>query len=134
MANLLVPLFSLRRWSFDNLSSSGVINIVVVREIPCAAYRELTLLVRVHSASFASGASIKLAATEVAPTDDQPGSDFPSLSSLCSIGINSSTSPALYDASANGPFGGSVRIELLATRGTSGSCQADLEADIVLKE
>lgn len=134
MANVVVSLFSLRRYGFEAIAASNSFDIVVVRALECARYREISLVTRVHSIAFGSGASIQLFAYEVAPTDDEPGTDFVASSTVCSSTITSAFAPALYVTTSAAPFGGALRVVLRGTRGISGACAAVLEADLVMKE
>lgn len=134
MAGILVPLFSRRRFSFTGLSTLQSMDIVIVRALPCFDHRELTFLVKVHSRTLDGGAKISLIAFDVSQSPDAPGVDFFDAAAVCTASVTTGSAPALIDESAREKFGGHVRIIVRGTRGTTGSCEAILEADLVLKE
>jgi hypothetical protein len=134
MAGLLVPLFSMRRFEFNGLTVSTTADLVIVRAYPVFAYREATVLVKVHSLALGGGASIAVLAVEASPTEDAPGVDFTASSVVFSASVTTASTPLLIDASNSTEFGGHLQILVRGTRGSSGSCEAVLEADLVLKE
>lgn len=134
MAGLLVPLFSLRRYEFNGLTASTTADIVIVRAYPVFAYREATILVKVHSLVLDGGASIAIFAVEASPTEDEPGLDFIASAVVFTATVTTASTPLLLDASNASQFGGHLQIVLRGTRGSTGSCEAVLEADLILKE
>lgn len=134
MAGLLVPLFSRRSFSFTGLTASTTMDIVIVRALPVFGYREATVLVKVHSVALDGGATIDLLASETSPTEDAPGVDFVASTVVLTASVATGTTPALVHAGNASTFGGHLQIVVRGTRGSTGSCDAVLEADLVLKE
>jgi hypothetical protein len=135
VANVVVPVFSLRRFSFTALTASTSMDVVIVRNVPTAMFTEALLHVKVHARTMDGGAKIDVLAYEVSQTPDAPGVDFLRTSALLTVTVNASTSPPeLAGRTAATGFGGGLAVIVRGTRGTTGSCQADLEAELVLKE
>jgi hypothetical protein len=135
VGNLVIPVFSLRRWSFTALSASASMDVVVVRNVPCAMFAEALLHVKCHARTMDGGAKIDVLAYEISQTPDAPGVDFLRTSALVTATVNASTSPPeLVGRTTATGFGGGLAVIVRGTRGTTGSCQADLEVELVLKE
>jgi hypothetical protein len=134
MSSLLVPLFSLRNFSFSTLTASTSLEIVLVRALDVLEAREASLLVRVHARTIDSGSSIAISLRAVAPSQEEPGTDFPDdTSPLATVTISAGTTVTLGMASVTSGMPAWGRVVIKGTRGSSGSCQADLAADLVLK-
>jgi hypothetical protein len=136
VAGRIHTVFCLRTWDFSNLKSSGSEEYRIAKAIPVEGYREATLLVRVHSSSLSGASSlIQISVVEAAPTVENPEDDFEG-TTLATVTVASSTTPALEAATLSAPFGGAVSIYVGATQdGSDGDAlTADLSVDLVLKE
>ena len=134
MSSALVPLFSLRTFSFSTLSASKSLEIVLVRSLDILNAREASLLVRVHSRSISLGATIAISLRAVAPSLEAPGTDFPDDASplaTVTIAVGSSATFGMASVTSGMPSWG--RVVIKGTRAASGNCEADLAADLVLK-
>jgi hypothetical protein len=132
---VLVPLFSLRRFTFSTLTVSSSLEVIMVRQVELQKYRELTVLVRVHARTIDSGASIDVIVRALSQTPEAPGVDFvDSSSAIATATIASGTTSTLVTQSTTSAFGRLARIVVKGSRGASGVCTADFAADLVLKE
>lgn len=135
MSSLLVPLFSFRRFSFSTLTASTSLEIVLVRALDVLAAREASLLVRVHTRTIDTGSSIAISLRAASPSLEAPGTDFPDdTTPLATVTISSGTTATLGMASVTSGIPAWGRVVIKGARGSSGSCLADLAADLVLKE
>lgn len=134
MAGMIIPLWNKKSWNFDNLTASTSETHVAVKAVASERYTEAMLVVRAHTRDIVNASSkIEIVAFTTAPSGEDPSVDFFSstASGTATIG-NGSTSMLATAALAN--FGGFLRIQVIGTRNTSGNCNAELSADIVMKE
>ena len=113
---------------------STTADLVIVRALPVFGYREVTVLVKVHSRVLDGGATIQILASEASPSEDAPGVDFVATAVVFTASVATGTTPALVHAGNASTFGGHLQIVVRGNRGSKGSCVAVLEADLVLKE
>lgn len=130
----VVPLFTKRTFDFANLATTNSLDLVILRAFPVVDAGDAVMRIRVHSMTIPSDASIEVAAYPVAPSCDEPQTDF--LGPLLgSVRLTSATSPPALAAVALSPdFGSHLQVVLTANRGsTGGTFTAALSGDIVLK-
>lgn len=132
---VLIPLFSLRRFSFSNLTASTSAEIVMVRAVEIRDFRELTAVVRVHARTIDTGASIAVLVRALSQTPEAPGIDFvDNGSAIATATIPVGTTSTLVVQAITATFGGLARVVVKGTRGATGVCTADFAVDLLLKE
>lgn len=132
---VLIPLFSLRRFDFANLAASTSAEVVIVRAIDIRQFRELTVLVRVHARTINLGASVAVLVQALSQTPEAPGVDFvDSGSAIATASVFIGSAPGLIASAVTASFGGLARVVVKGTRASSGSCSADVAADLLLRE
>jgi hypothetical protein len=116
---------ALQKTTFDWSSipaSSSATKIDVAKALDVSAYREATLIVRIHSLTIVGAGSaptLIVNAIPEAPTAEDPSLDFLDSTHQSSLTLNfttSSTAPQLSEAYLSTPFGGWLRIQLNPTQ------------------
>ena len=130
----MVPLFSKRTFDFANLATSGELDLVVLRAFPVLDFADAVLQIRVHAATIPADASVEVSAQAIAPSCDDPQTDFLG-PQVGSVELTSSvTAPSLVSAALSPDFGSHLQVVLGAVRGgTGGTFSATLSGDLVLK-
>jgi hypothetical protein len=132
---VLIPLFSLRRFSFTSLAASTSAEVVMVRAVDIRDFRELTVLLRVHARTIDSGCTISLLVLALSQTPENPGVDFlDSSTSIATATIIAGTTSTLVVKPVTTTFGGLARVVVKGARAASGTCTADFAADLLLRE
>lgn len=127
-------------WSSINTSGS-ITHSYVAKAIDVSAYREATIIARLHAVSIlgaGSAPTIKINTYPEAPTPEDPANDFILTSSPTTITFSlttASTAPQVQLATMNTPFGGWLRVEVQPTQSSTQATQfqATLSVDIVAK-
>jgi hypothetical protein len=141
MSGQIIPVVPRRVVDFGGVTSGSTQSLVLVDKVELVHWQELTMLVRMHSNSIASGAgTISVAAQPRSFSDDDPGVTF-----ACSAGAG----PALILGStiANGEsrtgfmrtmgpncVGDMVRIVALGNRLNTGTLNATISVDLSAKD
>lgn len=133
MAGTLHNITTRRTFTFTNTALSSTIEVPVVRALDIADAKALELLVRVHSVTIGSGASLLIKAYAISLTSEEPDTDFLNSTALATVTLSSSTTaPSLSLAALTTPFGHMVRITVSGTQaGSSQTITATLSIDLL---
>lgn len=125
-----------RTFTFTNTALSSTIEVPVVRALDVTDAKTLELLVRVHSVTIGSGASITVKAYAVSLTNEEPDTDFVNSTAVATVTLNNSTSAqSLSLATLSTPFGHMVRITVSGTQaGSSQTITATLSIDLLARD
>ncbi len=127
------------RYDFGSQALSTTQTLTVASKLDCSRYREVTLVLRVHSFTVTDTSTISVLVSAEAPTVDDPQFDTITSSTVVASVAVSSSSPAapilLLAISASIPSGSSVVIQVRCQTSTSvsGPNNAVISADVVLK-
>jgi hypothetical protein len=112
--------------------------LTVAKWINVSAYREATIVGRLHAMNFNQAPSYKVEVFAEAPTEEDPSIDF--INSLTAATTNnvllsSQTAPGIAIMNVNAPFGGFLRIKLTGIQGATASTifNMTLSFDIIAK-
>lgn len=135
MPGATIPLFSRRRFDFDNVQSSAFVEVSMIQAVDVRQYTEGTLLVRIHAHDIEPGAKIEVIARATAPTDEDPERDFVGVT-VATVTIDATVAaPTLRKASFTSDPGERVTIAVRGSQpcGEPVSCDAELSAELVVK-
>lgn len=137
MPGVQVELFSKRAWDFSALAATGKCTLVIASAVPVARWVEGVFLVRLHSRSIASGASVRIRLFTCAPSPEAPQTEWVVPASPAADILLDSTSPlapALLQTPLSAAFGAALQVQMLATQaGTPGLIQCELSGTLILK-
>lgn len=136
MAGILHNITSRRTFTFSNTALSSTIEIPLVRALDTLSAKSLDLIVRVHSVTIGSGASILVKAYAISLTSEEPDTDFINSTAVATVTLNNSTTaPSLSLGSLSTPFGHMVRITISGTQaGSSQTITATLSIDLLERD
>jgi len=122
--------------SATNTALSSTIEIPLVRALDTVSAKALELVVRVHSVTIGSGASIAIKAYAISLTSEEPDTDFINSTAVATVTLNNSTTaPSLSLGSLSTPFGHMVRITISGTQaGSSQTITATLSIDLLERD
>ncbi len=106
-------------YDFSATAASSTTTYIVVKGLDLSQYREGTLIVRIHSGSFTSGApSVKAEVFADAPTAEDPATEFEGAAAVATTGAitNFNTTVSLTLVNLTTPFGSSVRVKVSGTQ------------------
>lgn len=131
------------KYNFASLIASSGVEVVVAKGLDVSAYREATLLCRMHEKDIGGGAGnwkVEMIVRADAPTTEDPGAEWTPTpaADLATVTIDSSSSA--YNSfqldSVNTPFGGWLKLIIKPTQ-SSGSAETTfqivLSADLIVK-
>lgn len=130
-------LISKRLYDFANIKGTSTVETIALRSVDVSYGEKAELLVRVHSAAFGASSNIKVSATPVSITPEEPDVDYIASSAVGTVMLDTNTSaPSLQLASLTAPYGGSVQIRVSGCCAAAGpeSIQAALSVDLVCKD
>jgi len=133
MAGVLHNITSRRTFTFTNTALSNSIEIPLVRALDTLDAKALELLVRVHSVSIGTGASIDIKAYPISLTSEEPDTDFIKSTAVATVTLSpSTTAPSLSLAALSTPYGHMVRISITGTQASSSqTITATLSIDLL---
>jgi hypothetical protein len=134
MAGTVIVLWNKRSFNFNNVIAGSSESHVAVKALAVERYREAQLIVRAHTRTIDdTNSMIQIVAQTTAPTAEDPSIDFVSTTASGTATIASGSTTVVATANLSN-FGGFLRFNVIGTRTTSGSCVAELSAELVLKE
>lgn len=130
-----------RAFTFTNVATSNSVEIPLLRAMDVTDAKAIELMVRVHSLTIGSGASVAIKAYALSLTSEEPDTDFlsPSSSSptaLATITLNNSSSaPSLQLASLSTPFGHMIRVTVTGSQPAgSQTITVTLSIDVLIRD
>jgi len=124
-------------YDLTGLGASGVARVTVAQGIDVTVGREVDFIVRLHAASYASGALIQVMAFTDAPTPEDPAVNFRGGAAvMATFTGGQNVAPALAaPQQVTVPFGGFLGVWLVFTQGANGNVTltCSLSIDLVIK-
>ena len=136
MAGLALHVVPRTKYTFDNVPSGTTFTVPIARHIDISRFREVTLLVRVHTKSLLATGSPTIVVGAVAdvPTADDPAQDFLSAVLASTTIIPGTTAPSLVLVAIPANAGTMISVQLTVTQGTSAAAlQSTISVDVSAK-
>ena len=136
MPGRVIRLCGRQAFTFTDLGAGGNAEVFLAENIDISAYKEVTLLIRVHLNSMTSQASyIQVHAYPVAPSSEEPTSNFRNAGTSINIdSVVGASPPTLVTLNAGSNIGGWLSISIKAHRNGAEAVAATLSIDLSLKE
>ena len=137
MAGNVHSVITRRQFTFTRVTTSGSLDVPLVRAIDVTDAKSIDLVVRVHALTVSSTASITVRTRSISLTSEEPDVDFTNSTELGTITLDAATAaaPVLLLTSLSGPFGHMIRILVRGTQAASTvTLTATLSIDLVVRD
>lgn len=143
MSGIVHNIISKRSFIFSGVAGLGSLETPLIRAIDISDAKAIDLVVRLHSGTIGSGASIVVKAYAISLTSDEPDTDFMVGGAVSPTALTGSVTfngtgvvtPQLGLATLTPPFGHMIRITITATQpSTPQTITPSLSIDIVVRD
>ncbi len=130
------PIIAKESYIFSSLTAGNSQTIVLAKTVNCEAYREATLMTRLHFVSIAqASASLVIKARTTHPSVEDPFNDYVGPDVATSTITNSLGAGAIIRSPLSSNFGSFLRIYMIANQGTpTGVFSVTISVLLSLKE
>lgn len=110
--------------------------IILAKNVDVSQWREATLMVRLHTATWSNGASLSVVAYPSLPTEEDPGTDYTTNNPVATVtftqGASGESAPKLKLDDLTAGFGPFLTIALGITQGQTASAQLKFTISVEL--
>jgi hypothetical protein len=146
MSGKVIRVLPMTDYDFTDVSKGGTVNVKVARQIDVSGYKEIDLIVRLHSAKWPGAgdedASLSIMVASDGFTRDDPTLKYETSNIQASVtfsgpgGQNYEAAPALKIEELTPPLGGMLMVYVSATQDTDTTAEFTftVSADLVAKK
>ena len=137
MSGMVHNVITRRAFAFSTVSTGVSLDVPLVRALDVADAKTIDVLVRVHTLTVSSTATITIHARAVSITSEEPDVDFTNLTELGTTTLDASTgvAPVLLITSLTPPWGHMIRLFVRGTQaGSPVTLTATLSIDLVVHD
>lgn len=138
MAGTVRNIITRRQFTFSTVAGSGQLDVPLIRALDVSDAKAIDVVVRIHAATFGTGATIDVIAYAISLTSEEPDVDFVFSTAVGTLTITKAiadAAPTLHLGSLTSPWGHMIKIILRGTQPASPvTLTATLSIDVVLRD